>query len=165
MSTHLASLIFFSCPPSENKHKRGSKSKTLSKGNFFESLDLGVLCCSVRQQYLETNKFKFKRNCIFSFSTYQLLPLKIVCIQGRSNLNCGKRAFCTSFHLKKRGPSGATDNASDYGSEDCRFESCLGRRILLPFSYLVMSSKPCLIAVLILSTKDKLTLRTKCGVE
>ena len=25
------------------------------------------------------------------------------------------------------GPSGATDNASDYGSEDCRFESCLGR--------------------------------------
>ena len=24
-------------------------------------------------------------------------------------------------------PSGATDNASDYGSEDCRFESCLGQ--------------------------------------
>ena len=26
-------------------------------------------------------------------------------------------------------PSGATDNASDYGSEDCRFESCLGQSL------------------------------------
>ena len=25
-------------------------------------------------------------------------------------------------------PCGATDNASDYGSEDCRFESCLDRK-------------------------------------
>ena len=31
------------------------------------------------------------------------------------------------------GPSGATDNASDYGSEDCRFESCLGRSVFADF--------------------------------
>ena len=33
-----------------------------------------------------------------------------------------------SFHIYfLQWPHGATDNASDYGSEDCRFESCCGR--------------------------------------
>ena len=43
--------------------------------------------------------------------------------------------------------SGATDNASDYGSEDCRFESCLDRNlfIILEFekvSVLVQLKRP-----------------------
>jgi hypothetical protein len=33
-----------------------------------------------------------------------------------------------------RGSNGATDNASDYGSEDSRFESWLDRNFLLHFS-------------------------------
>ncbi len=33
------------------------------------------------------------------------------------------------WHQQQRS-SGATDNASDYGSEDCRFESCLDRQSL-----------------------------------
>ena len=34
---------------------------------------------------------------------------------------------CSEDIYKARRASGAMDNASDYGSEDCRFDSCLAR--------------------------------------
>ena len=43
------------------------------------------------------------------------------------------RAYINEFqmlHLGIVGSRGATDNASDYGSEDCRFESCRDRTLL-----------------------------------
>ena len=35
-------------------------------------------------------------------------------------------------------PRGATDNASAYGAEDCRFESCRGRLIFFYHMYTVL---------------------------
>ena len=75
--------------------------------------------------------FDFKSNFVALISTRGQEPCHRLLLYQQWSLNI-------FFHLLKQQncknhswPSGAMDSASDFGSEGCRFESCLGRLLIL----------------------------------
>ncbi|KAK6731282.1 hypothetical protein RB195_007637 [Necator americanus] len=50
--------------------------------------------------------------------------------------------WCAMMSIHSR-PRGAMDNASAYGAEDCRFESCRGRELFAPRLFVCQSPLVC----------------------
>ena len=53
-------------------------------------------------------------------------------MRNKANNQANRVGFKFQLYLaSQERPRGATDNASAYGAEDCRFESCRGRYLCL----------------------------------